>query len=319
MHVTESASRRVVWKVAAAAVVVALGAGAWYALRDGAHDPTSAPVARLPEAPPPAQEAPALPPPLPARVESVAVQAASVAPPAAAAPAQPEPTPAPVASGAAWDRLWVTTDAMMRGTARFDDVLDTTDVLLGLAQAKLAEDGAATLAEAGSLVLLDEEGVGRATLSVETYENDGRPPTQGYRFEVKLDTADGRYTGLQQSKDDITSLAISFGLDADGRVSSCGTVVQNMPAQTAELHAHMVGRGPLGVGGVLAVRAETSDWQPLTSEAQTVDPQTGLPLEDATFHFTTGEAEARTDSLANPRVAPLGQRLSALGPGRPRR
>ena len=318
---TERTTRPVVWKAAAAAVVVALGAGAWYALGSGAHDSTSAPVARLPDAPPPAQEAPALPPPLPARVEPVPVQAASVAPPAPAATAEPEPTPAPaVASGAAWDRLWVTTDAMMRGTARFDDVLDTTDVLLGLAQAKLAEDGAETLAEAGSpLVILDEDGVGRATLAVVTYENEGGPPTQGYRFEVKLDTADGRYTGLQQSKDDITSLAISFGLDADGRVSSCGTVVQNMPAQTAELHAHMVGRGPLGVGGVLAVRAETSDWQPLTSEAQTVDPQTGLPLEDASFHFTTGEAEARTDSLANSRVAPLGKRLSALGPGRPRR
>lgn len=315
---TERATRPVVWKAAAAAVVVALGAGAWYALDGGARESTSAPVARLPAAPPPAREVPALPPPPPAHVEPAPVQVASAAP---VELAKPEPPPARAASpAAAWDHLWTTTDAVMKGTARFDDVLDTTEALLDLAQAELAAKGATTLGEVSSpLVLLDEDGVGRATLSTEVYNREGKAPVQCYRFDVKLDTADGHYTGLQQSKDDVTNLSINFGLDADGHVSSCGTVVQNIPAQTAELHAHMAGRGPLPTGGVFAVKGDTSDWQPLTCEALTVDPDTGLPLKDISFFLTTGAAETRTDSLANPRVAPLTQRLAALGPAEPRR
>jgi RNA polymerase sigma factor (sigma-70 family) len=312
----ETTARPFAWKAAAAAIAVVLGAGAWYALDDAAADEPAGPAALVPAAPLPSRAEPVLPALPPAHAEPAPVQPVSVAP--AATTAAPAPAVAAVSPSAAWSRLWVTTDAVMQGTARFDDVLDTTEMLLDLAQAELAAQGATTLAEARSpLVLLDQEGVGRATLFAEKYEREGQPPSQGYRFAIQLDTADGRYSGLQQGQDDSTNLAISFGLDTDGHLTNCGTVVQNMPAQTAELHSHMAGRGPQPIGGVLSVKGGTSEWMPLTCEARTVDPQTGEPLDDLSFHHTTGPAEPRDGSVADPRAAAITQRLVALGPAKP--
>src|SRR6185436_929787 len=188
-----------------------------------------------------------------------------------------------------------------------------------LAQSRLAAQGLSALADpTAPFVILDEKGVGRATLTLTSSASDAPEPWHAYTFDVALDTDDGRYTGLHQGKPDQSRMSIAFSVGADGQPMRCTANLQNIPAVTPKLHAYWAGRGPQPDGGVLHVSGEGAEWFPLTVEAVTVDPQTGKPLEQISFFHRMGEKTPRTDSLANPRVAPMTQRLAALGPAPPR-
>ena len=310
----ETTARPFAWKAAAAAAFVALGAGSWYVL--GARDDESprAPAAALPPVAELSRAAPALPalPSVPARPAKP--QSASVALAEQPAP-PPAPAPAAPSEGAAWTSLWSLADATVQGTLELDQMLDTAQTLLELTRARLAAEGATTLDDPTvPFVILDTEGVGRATLALASSPSDEEQPWKSYAFEVDLDTQDGRYTGLTQGKPDRTDLRISFYVDSEGRPSACNTTVQNFPAGTAELFAHMLGRGPLPHGGALSAKGDTVDWRPLNVEAITADPKTGAPLDDIAFFHTFGEPVPREGSIADPRAASIAQGLSALRP-----
>ena len=315
----ERTARPLVWKAAAAGIAVALGAGAWYALGSASDEAPAAPAASLPRLAAATSAPQSLPAPPPARAEPAPVQAASAAP---VEPAKVEPPSAPAAPSneAAWHALWATADATMDGNVRLDDVLDTTQLLLDLAQSRLAAQGLSALADpTAPFVILDEKGVGRATLTLTSSPSDAPEPWHAYTFDVSLDTDDGRYTGLHQGKPDQSRMSIAFSVGADGQPMRCAANLQNIPAGTPELHAYWAGRGPQPDGGVLHVSGEGAEWFPLTVEAVSVDPETGKPLDDISFFHRMGDKTPRPDSLANPRVAPMTQRLAALGPAAPPR
>jgi hypothetical protein len=314
---TERATRPLVWNAAAAAVAVALGAGAWYALEGAAPDTASSPMAHVPTAPPPAREAPALPPLPPAHAQPAPVQAASAAP-VDPAKAQPPPVPAAPSTEAAWHALWSTADATMDGNVRLDDVLDTTQLLLDLAQSRLAAQGLSALADpTAPFVILDEKGVGRATLTLTSSPSDAPEPWRAYTFDVSLDTDDGRYH--RPAPGQARPIA-----DVDRPQRGCRRTADEVHREPPE-HP----RGDAGAACLLGRSRAATRWRCAARvwrrrrvvpalEAVTVDPQTGKPLDEISFFHTMGEKAPRSDSLANPRVAPMTQRLAALGPPPPR-
>jgi hypothetical protein len=247
---TERATRPLVWKAAAAAVAVALGAGAWYALEGAAPDTASSPVAHVPTAPPAAREAPALPPLPPARAEPAPVQAASAAP---VEPAQAEPPPVrgPFAE-APGTRSGPRPTPTMDGNAASTTCSTRRRCLLDLAQSRLAAQGLSALAEpTAPFVILDEKGVGRRRSRSRRARANAPEPWHAYTLRCRARHGRRPLHRLQQASPTVADVdCLQRGCRRTA--ARCAHSLQNIPRQTVELHAIMAGSRASSDGGVLA-------------------------------------------------------------------
>jgi RNA polymerase sigma-70 factor (ECF subfamily) len=320
----EQSARPLILKSVAAIVVAAISITAWLTVRPE----TSADESGLSPATNPVVGADAdpqtsrfdLPSVAQAPAESIGAGdlASSTSP--TVAPVAADPTAEPATSTSTWDQLWKATDATMRGDVALADILSTSQTLLDIFESQLTDASnpiePARYGATESYPLFEAPGFGKASLTVSKGKDEGQRAYTAYAFNVELDTRSGYYTGVEQDQDDeTTTLTISYALDEKGAPRSCATLAQNMQGRGKEFHARMQGLGPMRVGGCLSVSGESSHWAPLTLQAipeGSENPASGKPAGPGCFVSMTGDHVAKGDSLADPALGAMSQRLNAL-------
>ena len=300
-----SVAGKIVLVVGAAGVV---GGGLWLALHlvgEEAHGEapaaSSSALVTKDNAVVPKAQRPALPEPV--------VEDEPPAAPVAATTAKPLHAPAaavaelPVLSPAAlWDDFYRTLDGSIAGTVTGEDALRLAAESIG----RLPGAGPPEVNAAGTKAtwtLLDDPAQGKVTL---VHRRDHKPGIAEFMVSASLVTRPGAYTKYAEDGASTTEVDIDLGMTG-GDVPGIIRVMTQVGIKPGPKLMHAAPEDqPMPIGGELSVGADGSRWTALVA----------LHERDAGGRESIVHRELETrsvkGSLADPRVAAIGQRLAAL-------
>ena len=199
------------------------------------------------------------------------------------------------------EQLYDATGAIMFGDATADDLFALSADLLSLIDA----DAEPVLESGGTVAaypLLDDPSLGSATLRVRLSPESKL--LNEFTIEAQLSTQPGYFTGYPEDHAESSSMVLSFGFDEQDSPSHFTAVTQLRYHHDQDLFKMREGEAPLGIGGSLSIRGESTLWKPITVEMFQADGE-------QTWRSSMGPPVERQGSLSDDRAAEIAALLRA--------